>query len=1486
MPNIIKRYDEDVSEVEKIQFSILNASQIKNTAVCKVYNTFSDTKNLEGTLSDPRMGTIDNRKKCISCENEYKNCPGHHGYLELAEPMFNIIYMKILIKVLNSVCYHCSSVILPLEEEKRKLLLDLNKKLSNKAKLLQIVKSCASIKSCYKCKASTVKYTKNKTSFVLIDRSFKEKEKEKDKDKQAITKSVTAKDVLEILTRITDADSAIIGLNPEYSRPENMILTILLIPPPCMRPSVKTDNGKTSEDDLTHKYNDIIKCNNDLYNAIASDSSNRDSNSDISKKSKLLQYHIITLIDNNISKIPKATHKNGGRPMKSLRERVAGKDGRFRNSLMGKRVDKSGRSVITPDPTLSIDEVGVPEEIANNLTYPDIVNSHNIKFLTALIRSNKAKSILRLGESNRINLTLDNIDKNKIVLHYGDKVYRHLLDGDWVLFNRQPSLHKMSMMGHRVRVMKGRTYRINANVTNPYNADFDGDEMNMHTPQSIETVCELKFLASVENQIVSPQSSKPVISPVQDSLLGAYLLSKQETVPYYYYYSIISKLYNYDDYYVQTYIDYVLNSAKISSEYNTEEDINDYLYNYVNIPVKYILSGIMPPINYLNENDDGKGNKKVYLRIENGQIIEGNFSNKSLGSSKGSLIHIIFLDCGPKTAMDFINNIGIIAINYLKIIGFSCGYRDIVISNELHNRINNSIDDLLNNCNEFIRKVKICYKSYDENKHVKEDYAIYQDETIYVNELLKRLLKGRSEIEKYVVNNIKENNNIVQNGIYTMVECGSKGKLNNIAQIVALLSQQEVDGTWIENEFNRRTLPHFPKDDISPVAHGYVRNSFSSGLTPTEYYFHAGSGREGVINKTIKTADTGYVQRKFIKALEDLHCCEDGTIRNANDIIIQYCFGVDGCDPVYHELQDIPYVNWNTAHLFMECGYDELNEINILRSVTNIQSKDNTSLRNLLDNEYLQIENIYKYVKSINRPYNISKSLCPVNFERMIETYRSKFNITDDTISDLSPEYVISEVNNKLINNFRVCKDMYVNSHVTRIMKLLTRIHLCTKNIILRKRFTKASFDSLIYDIYSKFIISIMTPGENIGTITAQSLGEPTTQLSLDSFHNIGFDSDGPKGGLQRLVECINISTSIKNPMMIIYLKDGLSDKAIKTISQNIRYVIFKDIISNVKLLKTDNSNEVILDIKYDQLKVIEHRLTLSTLMKLYNKLNADKKAYLLDKDINSIHFEEINDDNFLNGIKFKIVGVSELNELRDTVNSIMAYSIKGVPNVSQSDELTVNIPLYIDDELVNPDKLDKNMSDNMSFINKTKVKKIRTIGNNLPFISTINGIDMTKTISNDIWEMYVLFGVEVARNCIMNEVNGIFSDSLNPVHTALLADTMTNEGILVSIDRHGANKTESGPLGRATFEETMIQLTNASIYSDCDNIKGVSANVMFGQNFKSGTGGFTINVDLDKMFALNSSDDIYIPDELKYDVEVITTDFDMSLLSFNYQFY
>ena len=471
------------------------------------------------------MGVSEYGRICPTDGLDSRECPGYFGHIELSRPVFYIQFLPIVQKLLNCVCIRCGQILIDKNNEKT---LDILKK-KGKNRWTKMISIAQKIKVCgAEREDGCGAIQPDKIQKEGVGKLFAEWKANSSTGEEARRQVLTTEYVLKILRRISNEDCEFLGFSRFWCRPDWMICQVLPVPPPAVRPSVKQDNNQRMEDDLTHKLVDIIKTNNTLRQKIEASAAAPV----IDEWSTLLQYHVATLINNEIPGVAPAQQRSG-RPLKSISQRLKSKEGRIRGNLMGKRVDFSARSVITPDPNISIDELGVPRHIAKNLTFPDVVTRFNKVLLTQYARNGPdvypgAKTITVKATGKTI--SLKHINRSELVLEEGDVVDRHLIDGDVVLFNRQPSLHKMSMMGHRVRVMDYSTFRLNVSVTSPYNADFDGDEMNMHVPQSVQSKLELKYLTAVPYQIISPRENKPIISIVQDTLLGTNRISRDKVV--------------------------------------------------------------------------------------------------------------------------------------------------------------------------------------------------------------------------------------------------------------------------------------------------------------------------------------------------------------------------------------------------------------------------------------------------------------------------------------------------------------------------------------------------------------------------------------------------------------------------------------------------------------------------------------------------------------------------------------------------------------------------------------------------------------------------------------------------------------------------------------------------------------------------------------------------------------------------------------------
>jgi len=665
-------------------------------------------------------------------------------------------------------------------------------------------------------------------------------------------------DIRDWFEDIPDEDIEALGINPDRSRPEWMILTVLPVPPVTARPSITLDNGQRSEDDLTHKLVDIIRINQRFME-------NREAGAPqliIEDLWELLQYHVTTFMDNEISGTPPARHRSG-RPLKTLSQRLKGKEGRFRGSLSGKRVNFSARTVISPDPTLSLNEVGVPDRVATEMTQTMNVNERNLgearRYVANGPEAHPGANYVRRHDGRRLKVTEKNCEELAEKVEPGWEVSRHLIDGDIVIFNRQPSLHRMSIMAHEVVVMPYKTFRLNTTVCPPYNADFDGDEMNMHALQNEEARAEARVLMRVQEQMLSPKMGENIIGAIQDHISGTYLLT--HTNPQFNETQALDLL-------RATRID------ELPAADGVDDDGEEYWTGQT------LFSELLPDDLDL-EFTSSAGDTVV---IENGQMLEGTIDEDAVGAFGGEIVDTIAKVYSKTRARIFINEVSALAMRSIMHFGFSIAIDDESISPEAEEQI----DEAIQNAYERVQELIETYEAGD----LESLPGRTVDETLEMK-IMSTLGKARDTAGDIAEDHFGDDNPAV-----IMAESGARGSMLNLTQMAGCVGQQAVRGERINRGYEDRTLSHFKPDDLSAEAHGFVEASYRNGLSPKEFFFHAMGGREGLVDTAVRTSKSGYLQRRLINALSELETQYDGTVRDTSDTIVQFEFGEDGTSPV------------------------------------------------------------------------------------------------------------------------------------------------------------------------------------------------------------------------------------------------------------------------------------------------------------------------------------------------------------------------------------------------------------------------------------------------------------------------------------------------------------------------------------------------------------------------------------------------------------
>ncbi|MCX8166663.1 MAG: DNA-directed RNA polymerase subunit A' [Candidatus Micrarchaeota archaeon] len=844
--------------IDRIKFGIFSSEQIRKLSAAKI--TIPDTYDddgypIDGGLVDVRLGVIDPGLKCKTCGGNIRNCPGHFGHIELVRPVIHPGYAKFILYLLRSACQKCGRLNVTIQES------DFYYEVEQKEKELELSNDNEKVESGYN------KEEDNESSVENRDKKHKIKSKNyrctfcgAERYNVKLIKPTTfillrgkeevnllPNEIKEWLKKIPNDDLAKIGFDPEVARPEWMILEAILVPPINVRPSITLETGERSEDDLTHKLVDIMRINQRLESNINAGAPQLI----IEDLWELLQYHVTTYFDNESPNIPPARHRSG-RPLKTIAQRLRGKEGRFRYNLSGKRVNFSARTVISPDPNISIDEVGVPLEIAEELTIPIRVTNWNMQECKKYILSDtypRATYIIK-QDGRKVKVLPTNKEQLANSLELGLIVERQIIDGDIALFNRQPSLHRISIMCHHIKVLPGKTLRLNPAVCPPYNADFDGDEMNLHIIQDEEARVEADLLLKVHRQILTPRYSSPLIKPNEDHVSAIHFLTRDNVE--------LSKNDVSDLLY------------RVGIEHLPEPDLPNQMYSG-----RAVFSVLLP--SSINVKATNKFGEEVV--IEKGILKKGSLDNNIYSNE---ILSQIIANEGYEYARWFIDSSTRLGLELLIKYGMSVSLKDYQLTEQQLLEIEKIKKDGLDQINNLVEQFK--------SKTLKRGFGLTAKTTLE-EKVMEITSQVRNSISKYLHKILSKDNRAL-----IMAKIGARGSMLNVIQMSSLIGQQAVRGKRIKRGYRKRVLIHFKQDNYGGEAHGFVLSSFKKGQSPVEYWFHSIGGRESLVNTAIRTARSGYMQRRLINALQDLVVRSDLSVRDARDRIIQFKYGATGHD--------------------------------------------------------------------------------------------------------------------------------------------------------------------------------------------------------------------------------------------------------------------------------------------------------------------------------------------------------------------------------------------------------------------------------------------------------------------------------------------------------------------------------------------------------------------------------------------------------------
>ena len=931
--------------------------------------------------------------------------------------------------------------------------------------------------------------------------------------------------------------------------------------------------------------------------------------------------------------------------------------------------------------------------------------------------------------------------------------------------------------------------------------------MNMHCPQSYEAATELDEIAAVPHQILRPRDGLPVIGIVQDTLVGSYRLTREH--------------------------------VKI----NRREFMNLMMWNrrYDGaIPApkaeggkwtgRQVLSQLMPPIN-MEMNNSSK--KKVVIR--EGEILEGQFDKSIYSKASKGIIHMTYKDYGSKETVDMIDALQNTIEQFLVYNGFSVGISDLIADSSTKDEMNKKIQEKKSEVETILLQI---HQDLFDNNTGKSNQSEFEDKVF-----------GTLNKATETAGEIGQNSLANENRMTAMVRAGSKGGPINIAQMIACVGQQNIEGKRIPNGFEDRTLPHFKKYDDGAEARGFIENSFISGLTPTEFFFHAMSGREGLIDTAVKTADTGYIQRQLVKAMEDLIVHHDGTVRDANMNITQLHYGEDGINSTKIEALNLELSGLTDAQIASEYGLEGVDLTNVLGEGVD-RGNDGEALAAYIAQMKADRKMIVEDVFRRGRQGGV---FAAVNLERLIFNVKTKFGLTIEQRTNLTPLRVLNGINKVLENTQKFHKTWAA----------LLRYYLSPAKLIVNDRFTESAFDTLCEMLITKNWQAWVQPGELVGIIAAQSIGEPSTQMTLNTFHLAGVASkSNVTRGVPRLKEVLKVTQNPKATSLTISLKPEYANNKTKAreVAQELELTLLRDMTlktaiyydpkDSQSVLKEDREllafyklfemgespmvwSKYILRIELDRQRMFDKNITMddihfvlrerlgSNINIIYSDFNSQKLVMRIR--ISSEYMEETKTDP--SSMDLMSVYKKFQNKL---LNSVI---IRGLPGIKAA-------TFRKGDERYVFNEKEGKYETREEYI-------LDTDGSNFLEVMNHPAVDATRVYSTHVHDIYMQLGIEAARATLYNEIQTLFEEGqINYRHLGLLVDVMCRAGRLMSVDRYGINKLDIGPLAKASFEETERILLKAAVFGEMDPVTGVSANIMTGQPIRAGTAFSDILLD------------------------------------------
>jgi len=1429
-----------------LQFVLDDETTIRSKAVVNINlaSTTDHGKPKPYGLMDARMGSTDRAMLCQTCQQPH--CAGHYGMIELPYRVYLVGHLKRLVSILRSVCGACCT---PLFSE-TDLKLWNTEDLKRTERLKFISEKCRAKTSCEACGSILPDYLEDNRIF--IKRVFTDYDSMEPEEAEFYKKQFTAEDAYSIIEKISPEVFLQMGIECKVSHPKNAIPICILVLPPAQRPTLRlADCGKTrGEDDMTLIYQDIVRAKLEVEAKLASEKGGLENPAVFMLYGKL-QLMVACIGNAGLRKLVSlpgvVDHASRGmvRILNGLQKRLSGKTGRFRSSLGANRTDFSARTVVGIDMVKNIWTLGIPKCRMKVLTQPIRVTDLNLVQLQEKIMKGAhvergANTVIQPQDSQApriISLVLMTEDQRCALaasLRVGWIVEKHLEEGDWVWFNRQPTLHRMNMMAFQIYPVPGLTFRLPLPCTRPFNADYDGDEMNLHVPQTIEAIAEAATLMNVAENMISPSSTTAIVSLVQESLVAWYRLTSRN--------SLLSR-----DMFMQ--LAAQLEFDPKSPEYDQHPQVSTKSMYIPPTPQPAIIKSpkgqmwtgkqicqlLLPTsVTLIRSVRDGDiqhleeswmAQKENIVVIKNGVLLLGKLCKATLGAGP-SLVHILWKDVGPWAAAKFVSDAQRVGNVWNAVDSMCVGIRECIISPDTEKEV----DSIIGSC---IGKVDaIAHMQFPEEVKEARISSLVQD-------VLRKA--GTAVLDRLNP----------ENALSTLVTCGSKGTALNLAQIMGVLGQQSIGGTRVQHmptRLGKRGLICFKPGDTSPEAKGFISTSFMMGQSPSEFFHAAMAGREGIVTTAVETANTGYNQRKMVKMSEGEVIANDGTVRITSGDIVAFHYGGDGYDATRLER-----VKMNSfIYMSDEALYAHLD------------SKE-TSWEFCMCYEARRILRFYAQPVI---PGDYAQQLClpfqPSRINESMLDYPASSSLTQSqhkvwlvsTLKAVMSAHKYTARKSLLEELRKTISAPWAKSVCCIIMAWNSHFFASNRVGVQRARW-------LQQDLLKKTRNALVAAGEAVGTVGATSIGEPSTQGALNTFHFSGILEKNGTTGAKRFKELIanalctdtcvmhalvdskeqgdellkgikgvKFYHMVKSSHILLQSKVTLLQRREASVLPWVqswmvplssRNDILKHIESMVKPLTPSSEDWHAVEIHLDKIACLREALTPQLCAEKIRVLLQDTCLVTFSQEFDkewTVRVLPLPCEQFLNEL-----GVFASTDVCEAMLDAFLngdFFISGLEIVSE----TFNISTKVDSFLKG------------GGIGKKSCVKIGTVGVDLKSMA-LKLPHPERLWTNDIHQTEEFFGIEAAIQIINNELQRALSvDSyVDPRHTLLLSETMSRCGSIIALNRNNMENLGASTLACAAFERTLPVLEEAAFYGLRDPLRGSLERQILGLPLRVGTG-------------------------------------------------